>query len=42
MNKLDADYPITKTNGFQLIMDENLQGTARYANLFPEECVSLD
>jgi len=41
-NGLEPEFPISKGNGFELIADGSLEGVARYANLLPAECVSMD
>jgi hypothetical protein len=38
-NKLEPEFAIPPSNGFKLILDENLKGTARFAGLLPEGCI---
>ena len=39
LNKLDPQYPISSENGFQLIMDRNLEGSAALFGHISEDCV---
>jgi tubulin polyglutamylase TTLL1 len=38
-NQLEKPFSFPKTNGFQLVLDENLNGTARYSEFIPRECL---
>ena len=37
-NRLEAEYPISKDNGFVKIMDKNLKGKEAYMGFLDEEC----
>jgi len=38
-NRMDPEYEPKKLHGFELFMDENLEGADRYMGLLSEECL---
>jgi len=38
-NRLERDYQISQSNGFELIMDKNLEGTDAYFDLLSGDCI---